>query len=140
MSGKNSFDPELVRAYPKSNKKIPMQVSPYKLKTEKDTLPESSYTVFISPHGLEFHSPQEYPTGMLLRIQLEVPDYWQRKKQFVEYNRIDIPASFNVLARVMKSENMGKGKKRSILVQTVNMEDIDTKILQIFLDEKFAAK
>ncbi len=135
MAEKQLFDPELVRAYPRSNKKISMQVHPYRLLKEKHP-PEEGHTLYISPHGIEFHSPQEYPDGMLLKIHLELPDYWKRKKQFVEYSRIDVPSSLKMLVRVVKSESTGKGKKKTVLVQTVNMEEIDETVLKLFLEEK----
>jgi hypothetical protein len=135
MIEKQLFDVELVRSYPRSNKKITMQVHPYRLLHEKNP-PEEGHTLYISPHGIEFHSPQEYPEGMLLKIHLELPDYWKRKKQFVEYNRIDVPDSLKMLVRVIKTDSATKGKKKTVLVQTVNMEEIDETVLKLFLDEK----
>lgn len=135
MSEKQIFDPESVRSYPKSNKKISMLVHPYRLAQEKIP-PEEGQTLFISPHGIEFHSPQEYPDGMLLKVHLELPDYWKRKQKFVEYNRIDVPSSLKMLVRVIKSEPAGKGKKKTVLVQTVNMEEADETVLKLFLEEK----
>ena len=135
MSEKPIFDSELVRAYPRSNKKISLQIHPYRLLQEKSIIDEG-HTLFISPHGIEFHSPQEYPDGMLLKVHLELPDYWKRKRQFVEYNRIDVPSSLKMLVRVVKTESAAKGKKKTVLVQTVNIEEIDETVLKLFLEEK----
>ena len=135
MTEKEGFDPELVRAYPRSNKKISMQVHPYRLKHEKHP-PSEGQTLYISPHGIEFHSLEEFPDGMLLKIHLDLPDYWKRKSKFVEYNRIDVPSSLKMLVRVVKSETSGKGKKKTTLVQTVNIDESDETVLKNFLDEK----
>ncbi len=129
------FDAELVRAYPRANKKIAMQVHPYRLKHEKQP-PQEGHTLYVSPHGIEFQSPQEYPDGMLLKVHLELPDYWKRKREFVEYNRIDIPSSLKMLVRVIKTEPALKGKKKTVLVQTVNIEEVDEALLKLFLEEK----
>ncbi len=135
MSEKPIFDADLVRAYPRSNKKISLQVHPYRLQQDKH-ISEEGQTLFISPHGIEFHSPKEYPDGMLLKVHLELPDYWKRKKSFVEYNRIDVPDSLSMLVRVIKTEPAPKGKKKTVLVQTVNIEEIDETVLKLFLEER----
>ncbi len=133
---KQIFDEELVKKYPKSNRKISLMVRPYSLETEDGHLDERAQTTFISPHGFEFQAPAEYAEGTLLKINVTIPDYWSRKQQFVEYSRIDAPGSFRVLAKVVRSEEVGKrGKKKLILCQMVNIDSVDEIVLKSYLQE-----
>jgi hypothetical protein len=130
------FDEELVKKYPRSNRKIFLMVRPYSLDTEDGHCDAKAQTTFISPYGFEFQVPAEYPEGTLLKINVTLPDYWQRKQQHVEYSRIDTPGTFKVLAKVVRSEDIGKrGKKKLILVQTVNIDSVDELVLKTYLQE-----
>lgn len=137
MANNKSFDEELVKSYPKSNKKIKLQVKPYELTTDSDEVEKNkAQTTFISPHGLEFQVPCEYSEGTLLKIDVAIPDFWNKKQNLVDYNRIDHPSTFKVLAKVVKSENIGKrGKKKLVLAQTVNIDSIDEEVLKQYLQE-----
>jgi len=133
---KEPFDEELVRNYPSSNKKIILSVKPYKLDGEETDSGEKATTTHISPYGLEFQIPAEYPQGTLLKINVKLPDYWGRKQRFVDYGRIDDPGTFKVLAKVIKSEDVGKrGRKKLVLAQTVNIDSVDEQVLKSFLQE-----
>jgi hypothetical protein len=56
--------------------------------------------------------------------------------RFVEYRRVDTPETFKVLAKVVRTEEIGKrGKKKLVVVQTVNMDDVDEQVLKNFLQE-----
>ena len=134
------FDSELITKYPKSNKKIALEVEPYGLdesgKDEGVRQPPNAQCVHISPYGLEFQAQEDYPSGTLLRILVNLPNYWTRKQQLVEYRRIDKPEKFKILAKVVKTEDVGKrGKKKRVTVQTVNMDEIDEQVLKSFLQE-----
>ena len=137
MSDKTPFDEELVKGYPKSNRKITLDVKPYGLElAEVIDGKDKGHTTFISPFGLEFQGPQNYPDGTLLKISISLPDYWVRKQRFVEYTRIDTPQDLKILAKVVKSEDVGKrGKKKLVLCQTVNIDEIDEQVLKSFLQE-----
>jgi hypothetical protein len=133
---KQGFDEELVKKYPRSNRKIQLQVRAYCLDAEGEEIDESTQTTFISPYGFEFQVPKEFPEGTLLKINVSIPDYWARKQQHVEYSRIDSPSSFKVLAKVVKSEDVGKrGKKKLVLAQTVNIDSVDEMVLKTYLQE-----
>lgn len=138
---KDLFDIELVRNYPKANRKISLSVRPYQIATDLEAGPpmkinEKAHTVFISPYGLEFQVPAEYDCGTLLKIDINIPDFWNRKQQFVDYSRVDTPKKFNILAKVVKSENVGKrGRKKLVLAQTVNIDEVDERVLKAFLQE-----
>ena len=130
-----SFDHDLVLKYPKANRRLSVEVSQYGLNLHADDRP-SGTTTFISPHGLQFKSPENYPEGTLLKIHVTIPDYWERKRRFVDYNRIDVPQNFKLLAKVVYSEQLGKrGKKAMVLCRTVNMEEADEMVLKSYLQE-----
>lgn len=131
----NSFNEDLIRKYPRSNRKVSIDVASYGLLfategTEKGT------SIHISPHGVEFQTGKNFPEGSLLKISVTLPDYWQRKQRFVDYTRIDAPNEFRILAKVVKTQDVGKrGKKKIILAQTVNMDEVDEQVLKTFLQE-----
>ncbi len=128
------FDEDLIKKYPRSNRKITLDVMPYGLSAEN---PDArAQTVHISPHGMEFQASKDYPQGTLLKIHISLPDYWNRKQRFVEYRRVDTPETFKVLAKVVRTEDIGKrGKKKLVVVQTVNMDEVDEQVLKSFLQD-----
>jgi hypothetical protein len=129
------FNEDLIKKYPRANRKVALDVAPYGLLTDSG-IEARVQTTFISPHGMEFQMTREVPPGTLLKIQVALPDYWNRKQRFVEYRRIDTPDTFRVLAKVVRAEDVGKrGKKKLVLVQTVNMDEIDEKVLKSFLQD-----
>lgn len=129
------FDESLIKKYPRSNRKIIVEVQAYSLLSEMGH-EHKSQTSYISPYGMELQVTKEYSPGTLLKILVSLPDYWTRKQRFVDYNRIDTPNSFKVLAKVVKSEDIGKrGKKKVILVQTVNMDEVDEQVLKSYLQD-----
>lgn len=133
---KNEFNSSLISQYPSSNKRVAISVKAYGIDNDDPANSERIQTSFISPHGIEFQAPAEYTEGTLLKIDVKLPNYWSRKQQYVDYTRIDTPESFKVLARVVKTEDLGKrSRKKTITVQTVNIDEVDEKILRDFLSE-----
>ena len=129
------FDEDLIRKYPKSNRKVTVDIAPYGLLVPGAD-EHKGQTVHISPHGLAFQGTKAYPEGTLLKIHIALPDYWSRKQRFVDYQRIDTPDAFKVLAKVVRSEDVGKrGKKKLIVVQTVNMDTVDEQVLKSYLQD-----
>lgn len=134
-SGPDGFDVDLVRKYPRSNRKVTVSIDSYGLAALEDDK-NRSQTQFISPHGIQFHTQKEYPEGTLLKIHVSIPDYWARKQRFVDYQRVDTPDTFKILAKVVKSEDVGKrGKKKTVVVQTVNMDEVDEMVLKAYLQD-----
>jgi len=133
---KNDFNLDLITQFPSSNRKVAIQVSRYNIEEDAKQNQDKIQTSFISPHGLEFQAPADYGEGTLLKIEVKLPNYWSRKQQFVDYTRIDAPDTFKVLARVVKTEDIGKrGRKKMVTVQTVNIDQVDEKVLRDFLQE-----
>jgi len=128
------FNEDLVKKYPRSNRRLSLAVARYGLNAEMS--PEEGLTVHISPYGIQFRVTEEYEEGDLLKIHINMPDYWERKQRFVDYSRIDTPSNFKILAKVVSTEEVGKrGKKKIVLVRTVNMDEIDEQVLKAFLQE-----
>jgi hypothetical protein len=129
-----SFNEDLVKKYPRSNRRLSLNVARYGISSEAGN--EEGQTVHISPYGLQFRVTEEYEEGDLLKIHINMPDYWERKQRFVDYSRIDTPGNFKILAKVVSTEEVGKrGKKKIVLVRTVNMDEIDEQVLKAFLQE-----
>ncbi len=129
-----SFNEDLVKKYPRSNRRLSLNVARYGISTEANN--EEGLTVHISPYGLQFRVTEDYEEGDLLKIHINMPDYWERKQRFVDYSRIDTPGNFKILAKVVSTEDVGKrGKKKIVLVRTVNMDEIDEQVLKAFLQE-----
>ena len=136
MSEKFDFDMDLIKQYPHSLRKISVGVQAYSLSSNVDEFEAKGQTVRISPHGLEFQIPKDFPNGTLLRINVSLPDYWDIKQRFVEYSRVDRPSEFKVLAKVIHSESLSKkGRKRLVIAQTVNIDEIDEMVLKSYLAE-----
>jgi len=128
------FNEDLVKKYPRSNRLLSLAVARYGLTS--DLSQEEGQTVHISPYGIQFRATETYAEGQLLKIHINIPDYWERKQRFVDYSRIDTPGNFKILAKVVSTEEIGKrGKKRIILARTVNMDEIDEQVLKAFLQE-----
>lgn len=129
------FNEDLIKKYPKANKKIVLDVMPYTI-TDKNSADHKAQSLFISPFGMEFQATRDYPAGTLLKIHVTLPDYWHRKQKLVDYGRIDQPDTFKVLAKVVRTEDVGKrGKKKLVVVQTVNMDEVDERVLKTYLQE-----
>jgi hypothetical protein len=129
------FDEDMIRKYPRSNRKLTLAVSTYALATDP-SIDNQTQTIHISPHGMEFHTQRDYPAGTLLKIHVALPDYWQRKQKFVEYRRIDTPDKFKMLCKVVRVEDVGKrGKKKLIVAQTVNIDEVDEAVLKAWLQD-----
>jgi hypothetical protein len=129
------FDADLIRKYPKANKRLELAIEKYGLRDD-DVGEPNGQSQFISPHGLEFKTSGDFPEGSLIKIHVSLPNYWSRKQRFVEYTRIDTPDRFKILAKVVKSEDLGKrGKKKMITCQTLVIDEVDEQVLKNFLQE-----
>lgn len=132
-----TFDTNLIKTYPKSNRRISLNVAKFGISSQDgDEKEPNGQSMHISPHGIEFRTTEEFVEGSLLKIHINIPDFWKRKQQFVDYTRIDAPNDFRVLAKVVKTEDVTKrGKKKVVTVQTLVIDDVDEKVLKSFLQE-----
>lgn len=115
-------------------KKIPIKYCEYKISNtaNKMLLAES---IGISVKGLLFQSLSEFKQGSLLRVWVELPDYWARKSKIVEYRHTEAPTFFQILARVLSSEEILKrGTKFQILCENLTIDNVDEIILNEYLN------
>ena len=128
------FNEDLVKKYPRSNRRLSVGVAKYGISSSPGE--EEAQTMHISPFGLQLRVSQDYEQGDLLKIHVNIPDYWERKRRFVDYSRIDTPENFKILAKVVSTEEVGKrGKKKIVLARVVNMDEVDEHVLKSFLQE-----
>lgn len=128
------FNEDLVKKYPRSNRRLTVGVAKYGIIAESGE--EDAQTVHISPFGMQIRVGNEYEEGDLLKIFVNIPDYWDRKRRFVDYTRVDTPGTFKMLVKVVSTEEVGKrGKKKILLARTVNMDEVDEQVLKAFLQE-----
>jgi hypothetical protein len=134
---KQGFDVDLIKRYPRSNKRLSLNVAPFGI--ADDYLAErekNGQSVHISPHGIEFKTSEELNEGELVKIHIVLPDYWNRKQKLVNYGRVDNPGEFKVLGKVVRTEDVSKrGKKKLITVQTLIMDDVDEQVLKKYLQD-----
>jgi hypothetical protein len=129
------FDADLIRKYPKSNRKLGLFVEKFGIR-ELDSKENNGQSQFISPHGVEFKSSESFAEGALLKIHVSLPDYWSRKQKFVDYARIDTPNDFRILAKVVRCEDVGKrGRKKIVICQTLVIDEVDEQVLKVYLQE-----
>jgi hypothetical protein len=133
-SSNDGFNEDLVKRYPKSNRRLSLSVGKYGI--SKPDNEGQNQCLHISPYGVQFRTAENFTEGELLKIHVGIPNYWQRKQKFVEYTRVDEPDDFKILAKVVSSTDVGKrGKKKMVLVRTVNMDEVDEQVLKSFLKE-----
>jgi len=130
------FDLDLIRKYPRSNRKLSISVEKYGLDDRDTGSTDANQSQFISPHGVEFRTSESFQEGALLKIHVTVPNYWSRKQKLVDYNRIDQPDTFRILAKVVECSEVGKrGKKRLVTCQTLVIDEVDEQVLKNFLQD-----
>lgn len=136
-SAKECFDVDLIKRYPRSNKRLSLNVAPFGISDDYLAAREKNgQSVYISPHGIEFKTTEELAEGELVKIHIAIPDYWNRKQKLVNYGRVDNPHEFKVLGKVVRTEDVSKrGKKKLITVQTLIMDDVDELVLKKYLQD-----
>ena len=133
INSKN-FSPDLVQNYPKSNRRLSLNVEKFGISPDDHN--QDGQTVHISPYGVQFRSGKHFTEGEILKVHVNIPNYWSRKQKFVDYGRIDTPENFKILVKVVSSEDIGKrGKRKMVLARTVNMDEIDNEVLKSFLQD-----
>ena len=114
-------------------KKIPMKFCEFKISNcATKMLPTD--TISISNQGILFNSTQPFVTGTLMRVWIEMPDYWARKARLVGYRHTEAPTYFQVLTRVIACEEACKRHtKFQLACHNVNLDPIDESVLNDYL-------
>jgi len=100
--------------------------------SSKNMMP--SETLFISKQGLLFKCLAPLKTNMLLRIKIELPDYWNRKSKHVGYCYTEAPKYFQILCRILDVEELFEPDPGYyILCENINLDQVDANILTDYL-------
>lgn len=114
-------------------KKIPLRYCKFNITNTYNKMLQGE-TVSVAPDGAVFYSSLVYDIGCLMRLYIELPDFWARKSRHVDYRHTDAPSHFQMLCRVMTCEDVGKRPNRfMITVQTVNIDPVDGRVLADYL-------
>ncbi len=114
-------------------KKISIKFSEYKISTQMKNMFHSE-TIAISKKGILFTNKCSYEKGTLMRIWIELPDYWSKKSKHVDYRHTDAPNHFQVLSRVIScEEKINQTNIFQILCENLNIDPIDESVLQDYL-------
>ncbi|MCA2959839.1 MAG: hypothetical protein IOD12_06265 [Silvanigrellales bacterium] len=114
-------------------KKIPIRFAEYRISTNASKMITGD-TISVSNLGVLLGSALPFPKGALMRVWMEMPDYWARKARHVGYRHTEAPSFFQVLVRVVACDETGKrNAKYQILCQTVNLDPIDELVLCDYL-------
>lgn len=125
------FDAKMVKAT--AERRIPLEIRAYSL-DQQETV--KSHSTHLTVQGIEFASSSDYACGTLLCINVFLPDFWRRKRKLVNYQRVEPPEHFRILAKVVRIDmQRRKNPKKLVLAQTVNMDEIDKKVLSSWLQE-----
>lgn len=114
-------------------KRIPIRFCEFKISNSSKKMLRSE-TKSISPRAIQFASSFPFELGILMRIWIEMPDYWARKSRHVGYRHTDAPKWFQTLGRVTSCDEMNKrGNRFQILCETVNLDIHDERVLCDYL-------
>lgn len=115
------------------SKKVPLKYCKFNISNTINKMLQGE-TLSVAPDGATFYSSLAYDEGCLMRLLIELPDYWARKSRHVEYRHTEAPSSFQMLCRVVTCEDVGKRPNRYLItVQTVNIDPIDGRVLADYL-------
>lgn len=118
------------------NKKITIRFCEFKISNSPEKM-LTSESISISSQGILFNSTVAYTVGSLVRIWIEMPDYWARKSRHVGYRHTSAPTYFQMLVRVSSLEETNKrNQKFQMLCQTLNMDNVDEVVLNDYLGVK----
>ena len=114
-------------------KKIPLKYCKFNISNTVNKMMQGE-TLSLAQDGATFYSTLSYDQGCLMRLLVELPDYWAMKSRHVEYRHTEAPESFQMLCRVVSCEDVGKRPNRYLItVQTVNIDPIDGRVLSDYL-------
>ena len=115
------------------SRKIPVKYCKFNISNTVNKMLQGE-TLSVAPDGATFYSSLAYDEGCLMRLLVEIPDFWALKSRHVDYRHTDAPAHFQMLCRVLTCEDVGKRPNRYLItVQTVNIDPIDGRVLADFL-------
>lgn len=115
------------------NRKLPIRFCEFKISNTPRKMLKSD-TQAIAVEGIQFTSSAQFEPGVIMRVWIELPDYWSRKSRHVGYRHTEAPSWFQMLARVLSCDELNKrGSKFQILCESVNLDPADVRVLREFL-------
>ena len=115
------------------SKRIPIKYCEFKISNTAKVMLKSE-TQAIACEGIQFTSSSAFEMSTIMRIWIEIPDFWSRKSRLVGYKHTDAPKWFQMLARVVSCEELNKrGSKFQLVCESVNMEPADQAVLNDYL-------
>lgn len=113
--------------------RIPLRACEYKISNTQAEM-ASTESLAMSLSGVLFFSNKAYQKDTLMRVWVEIPNYWARKSRHVEYRHTEAPQHFQILSRVVKCEENSFGQPGfQIFCENLNIDPIDELILQEYL-------
>lgn len=114
-------------------KNVKIKYSPYKISTQIKNMYETE-SLALSQKGILFSTTSFHERGALLRIWIEIPNYWAIKSQHVDYRHTEAPTHFQILSRVLNcEEKLNQSAQYQILCENLNIDAIDGLVLQDYL-------
>lgn len=134
---KGSFsDSDFVVLYPNSFKSIVMIVKKIS-EAVTDKKNEKITTRYLSLKNIVFKYGSEYRKGDLLKVMLEIPNYWALKCRFVDYSVASVPNFMTCIVRVLGDFSCSLDCNKALtFVEIVGIDSVDQKIVKIFLENR----
>lgn len=115
------------------SKKIPIRYCEFKISNSSGKMLKAD-TQAIACEGVQFVAAMAVAVGTIMRVWIEIPDFWSRKARHVGYKHTDAPKWFQMLARVVSCEELNKrGNKFQLICESVNMDPADQAVLSEYL-------
>ncbi len=118
---------------------IPMKFIEFKISNKISSM-EQTQTAAISEKGIVFKSNNPVELFSLLRIFIEIPNYWEWKAQKVDYKHTDAPSHFQILARVISSEQDFISPQHELVCEILNIDSVDLSILNDYITNNYMDK
>jgi hypothetical protein len=118
-------------------KKIPVRYCEYKISNNASKMLQTE-TISVSNRGMMFTSMVPFTPGTLMRVWVDMPDFWARKSRHVAYRHTNAPSYFQVLCRVVSCVDQTKRTpKFQMLCESVNLDPVDERILCEYLNIEY---
>lgn len=115
------------------NRSISLKYCEYKISNTENKMLQAE-SIAISNKGVFFNSLVDFKLGNLLRIWIELPNYWAKKSRLVDYQHTNAPNYFQILSRVIKTnEALKRGNIFQILCENLVVDPIDEAVLENYI-------
>lgn len=102
--------------------------------TKKAAKKHSSKLVNISVGGILLESGQLFPPDTLLKLELKMPSWQKHSDDFYKFDQTSISEPFTAIGKVVRSEEVVKGKLYKLGVELVNVDKGHSDVLRKYLE------